>query len=153
MAFAFVPPTGLNDVTNFPTKDTLIRKHIQDLLQQIPDYFESDLFDTASLNSNGWFKHKKTGFIIQWGRGVTGMSNGIADAQIFFQFAYPNACFGVFVNGEETSNAGTTGSSNVTRQLNANAEVITKNVFTIRGRNIIDTNGAQATYKWFSIGN
>ena len=41
MPFAFSPVTGLNDVEQFPDEDPLIRQHIQALLQQIPNYFQT----------------------------------------------------------------------------------------------------------------
>ena len=43
MSFVFNPPTGLNDETIFPDEDALIRQHIQTLLQQIPDYVDSQM--------------------------------------------------------------------------------------------------------------
>jgi hypothetical protein len=43
MAFAFIPATGLNDTTQFPDADPLIRAHIQTLLQQIIDYVDNTL--------------------------------------------------------------------------------------------------------------
>lgn len=41
MSFAFIPATGLNDVTQFPDEDPLIRSHMQTLLQQIPTYIDT----------------------------------------------------------------------------------------------------------------
>lgn len=45
MAFTFSPPTGIQDTTQFPRYDTLFRQHLQTLLQQIPDYYDSLLGD------------------------------------------------------------------------------------------------------------
>ena len=81
MAFQFSPPTGLNDVTNFPNEDPLIRSHIQSLIQQIPTYVDAELakllvkLDTipkryimplgtangASVLYNAWFAMAGTG--------------------------------------------------------------------------------------------
>jgi len=50
MGFEFVPPTGLNDVTQFPTKDALIRQHLQDFIQQIPTYVDAEMASKTQPN-------------------------------------------------------------------------------------------------------
>jgi len=52
--FAFIPSTGLNDVSQFPNKDTLIRQHLQALIQQIPTYVDSQLALKATVIQPGW---------------------------------------------------------------------------------------------------
>jgi len=87
MSFAFVPPTGLNDVTHFPSKDILIRKHIQDLLQQIPDYYE-DL--PSSIGANGYLTLSK-GLIIQWGNDTISAATGNSK-KVTFPKPFPVSC-------------------------------------------------------------
>lgn len=59
MSFQFNPVTGLNDASQFPDEDPLIRQHLQALLQQIPDYIDAELVHkeynilTPTL-INGW---------------------------------------------------------------------------------------------------
>jgi len=60
MSFVFNPVTGLNDTTQFPDEDILIRQHLQALIQQIPTYCDTNLANktqeewiVATLY-NGW---------------------------------------------------------------------------------------------------
>jgi len=87
MAFAFSPVTGLNDASQFPAKDALIREHIQTLLQQIPAYYDAQI-NTALRSANGWFKDKATGLILQWGTA----SVNSTPVPVNFPIAFPNAC-------------------------------------------------------------
>ena len=61
-------PSGLNDTSQFPAKDPLIRQHLQ-------DYLDSR-FTVAVNGAEGWEKNTRTGKIDQWGAiTVSGTTN------------------------------------------------------------------------------
>jgi hypothetical protein len=85
MSFVFDPSTGLLDTTRFPDEDPLIRQHLQELLQQIPDYVDSIFTFLAS--PDGWVKNSITGIIEQWGT-VT-VPNLTSFAQQYVDIPFP----------------------------------------------------------------
>jgi hypothetical protein len=98
MAIVLNPATGLKDVTQFPSKPAsgaAARNQIQSIIDQVINQANSELAaitNTALYGSNGWFKDKKTGIIIQWG--AIAMSN-LTSQSATFPITFPNATFDI----------------------------------------------------------
>jgi len=109
MAFAFTPTTGLNDVTQFPDEDALIRQHIQTLLQQLATAIDlkanSADFIKGGTDANGWEKNLVTGIIRQWGTTSIGTAGLTVTYPIAFSVAYSSCSLSV-------DNLGATASAN-----------------------------------------
>lgn len=116
MGFQFVPSTGLKDVSQFPDEDPQIREHLQELLDQIPTYYDEQLNSLASasvnymLGGNGYFpikfKDSQTGvvkeIIIQFGN-----VNVSASQPVIFTFSkeFPNGCLNCIIGSDGVGNA------------------------------------------------
>lgn len=72
-----------------------------------------NMLNEADLANNGWFKDKKTGLIIQWGRyDLAGQSdstsNGIIyrGATVSLPITFPTACLAIIPAGQRSVSAG-----------------------------------------------
>lgn len=103
MSFNWVPPTGLNNTSSFPSKDTGFRAHMQALLDQVKTFINTSLVNDNSLEPSGWRK-LPDGTIEQWGHMTVSASENTyynfprAYTQLPFVFTTSVHCMDVSTN-------------------------------------------------------
>lgn len=146
MSFNWVPPTGLNDTSSFPSKDTGFRAHMQALLDQVKTYINTNLVSDNSLQLNGW-RRLPDGSTEQWGSSSVLVSAGYIAGTLTFPIAFPTACLNVVATIRVVDGGGTMDNDFTISVISMSPTTLGYKI-----KNIVNAYGSTVDYRWRAIG-